>query len=74
MNAPCLHLGVGIDTARYAHHVSFLDSQKRTAAKPFHFLESQQGYRKLEDALRKLKHKHPQAHFHIRIDAAGQYA
>ena len=23
-------LGVGIDTARYGHHVSFLDEQKRT--------------------------------------------
>ncbi len=33
-------LGVGIDTARYGHHVSFLDEQKRSAAKSFHFTES----------------------------------
>lgn len=31
--ASCVHLGVGVDTARYAHHVSFLDEKKRTAAK-----------------------------------------
>ena len=31
-----VHIGVGIDTARYAHHVSFLDEEKQTAAKPFH--------------------------------------
>jgi hypothetical protein len=33
-------IGVGIDTARYGHHVSFLDEQKRTAAPPFHFTEA----------------------------------
>jgi len=27
----CMHVGVGIDTARYGHHVSLLDEQKRTA-------------------------------------------
>ena len=31
-------IGVGIDTARYGHHVSFLDQQKRSAAKSFHFV------------------------------------
>jgi transposase len=67
-------LGVGIDTARYGHHVSFLDGQKRTAAKAFHFTESAAGYQQLQAALTKLAEKHPGLHFHIRLDAAGQYA
>src|SRR5437867_1288417 len=67
-------LGVGIDTARYGHHVSFLDEQKRTAAKSFHFTESAAGYQQLQAALMKLAQSHPGVHFHIRLDAAGQYA
>lgn len=73
-NAPRVHLGVGIDTARYAHHVSFLDEQKRTAAKAFHFKETAHGYRKLQQALERLAKKHPRMHLHIHVDAAGQYA
>ena len=68
------HIGVGIDTARYAHHVSFLDEEKRTATKPFHFTETAAGYQKLCQALNKLAGRHPDLHLHIRIDAAGQYA
>ena len=69
-----VHIGVGIDTARYAHHVSFLDEEKRTATKPFHFTEAAAGYQKLQDAFDRLAGKHPNLHLHIRIDAAGQYA
>jgi transposase len=69
-----MQVGVGIDTARYAHHVSFLDEKKRTAAKPFRFSETAEGYQKLQSALDKLARKHPGLHLHIRIDAAGQYA
>ena len=67
-------LGVGIDTARYGHHVSFLDEQKRTAAKSFHFTESAAGYQQLQAALTKLAQSHPGVHFHIRLDVAGQSA
>jgi transposase len=67
-------LGVGIDTARYAHHVSFLDEQKRTAAGAFHFTENADGYQKFEAAVAKLAAKYPDVHVHIRVDAAGQYA
>ena len=67
-------IGVGIDTARYGHHVSFLDEQKRTAAKSFHFTESAAGYQQFHAALTKLAEKHPGVHFHLRLDAAGQYA
>lgn len=67
-------IGVGIDTARYGHHVSMMDSEKRTAGKPFHFTEDARGYQTLKARLEKLRTKFPAAHFHIRIDAAGQYA
>lgn len=68
------HIGIGIDTARYGHHVSFLDCQKRTAAKSFHFTESAEGYCQLKRAVEKLSKKHLPVHLHIRLDVAGQYA
>ena len=68
------HIGIGIDTARYGHHVSFLDSDKRTALPAFLFPESNEGYAKLRNAIEELRKKHPCAIFHVRIDAAGQYA
>jgi len=68
------HLGVGIDTARYGHHVSFMDEHKRTASKGFHFSENADGYEKLRKTIEQLIAKHPQALLHIHIDAAGQYA
>lgn len=69
-----LHLGVGIDTARYGHHASFLREDRQPAAPPLPFTESHAGYQQLHDRLRQLHQRHPQAHLHIRIDAAGQYA
>jgi transposase len=67
-------IGVGIDTARYGHRVSFLRSDRRTAAPPITVLENREGYQALEDRLHKLHVQHPTAQFHVRIDAAGQYA
>lgn len=72
MNHPVL--GIGIDTARYGHHVSFLNHEKRTAHPDFHFPESYKGYQKLKQAIEKLRRKHGQAHLHVRVDVAGQYA
>ncbi len=37
-------------------------------------LESRAGYTALQERLEQLHQQHPQAHFNIRIDAAGQYA
>ncbi len=68
------HIGVGIDTARYGHRVSFLRPDRSPAAAPLTVMENREGYQALEDRLRKLRLQHPQAHFHVRIDAAGQYA
>ena len=36
--------------------------------------ENRAGYQALRERLERLHAQHPQAHFHIRIDAAGQYA
>ena len=70
----CTRIGVGFDTARYGHHVTFLGADLQMAGKPFHFPETAAGYQKLEQAFQQLAQRCPEAHFHIRIDAAGQYA
>src|SRR5277367_2551020 len=67
-------IGVGIDTARYGHRVSFLRPDHQFAAKPLTVLESRVGYQALQQRLEQLHQQHPQAQFHVRIDAAGQYA
>jgi transposase len=74
MSAAIDRIGVGIDTARYGHRVSFLRPDRQRAAKPLTVLENQAGYQALHERLQQLHQQHPQAHFHIRIDAAGQYA
>ena len=68
------NLGIGIDTARYGHHVSFLDQEKRPATKPFHFEEGREGYDKLKKSVEALIAKYPSVQLHIRLDVAGQYA
>jgi transposase len=72
--APLDRLGVGIDTARYGHRVSFLRPDRQPAAKPLTVLENHAGYQTLGQRLEDLHRQHPHAHFHVRIDAAGQYA
>jgi transposase len=67
-------IGVGIDTARYGHRVSFLRPDRQPAAKPLTVLENHAGYEALRQRLQQLHQQHPQASFHVRIDAAGQYA
>jgi transposase len=67
-------IGVGIDTARYGHRVSFLRPDRKPAAKPLTVLENHAGYQALRQRLEQLHQQHPQAHFNVRIDAAGQYA
>jgi transposase len=67
-------IGVGIDTARYGHRVSFLRGDRQPAAPAFTFTESHAGYQQLRQAFEQLQRRHGQVHFHIRLDAAGQYA
>lgn len=67
------HIGIGIDTARYGHRVTFKKDRHQNI-KPLTVTEDRKGYQKLEDALRELHKEHPEAELHVRIDAAGQYA
>lgn len=67
-------IGVGVDTARYGHRVTFLREDKQPAAKALNVLESREGYSLLKQSLERLYAKHSDAQFHVRIDAAGQYA
>ncbi len=67
-------IGVGIDTARYGHRVSFLGPDRQPAARPITVLENHAGYQSLKDKLMQLHEQNPNASFHVRIDAAGQYA
>jgi len=67
-------IGVGIDTARYGHVVSFLRSDRQPAGKKLLVMENHDSYQALRERLEQLHQQHPQAHFHVRIDAAGQYA
>jgi transposase len=67
-------IGVGIDTARYGHRVSFLRPDRKPAATPLTVMENRAGYQSLQERLNELHERHPGATFHVRIDAAGQYA
>jgi hypothetical protein len=67
-------IGVGFDTARYGHHVSFLLPDLQPACPAREFVESQQGYQLVLQQFHDLQHRHGDVHFHIRLDAAGQYA
>jgi transposase len=70
-----VHIGVGIDTARYGHHVAFVGEDRQEAATDFTFMESREGYTELKEALDTIAQRHAgQVHFEVRIDAAGQYA
>ena len=69
-----MSIGVGLDTARYGHHVTFLRQDLQLATEPFGFVESRDGYQQLRDAFCQLSQRHEDVHFHIRIDAAGQYS
>jgi transposase len=67
-------IGVGIDTARYGHRVSFLRPDRQPAAKPMTVMENHDGYQLFKDTLIRLHEHNPSSEFHVRIDAAGQYA
>ena len=68
------YLGIGIDTARYGHHVTFLREDKQPACPPLTVMETRTGYEQLRTQIGKLRQRFPNAQIYIRIDAAGQYA
>lgn len=67
-------IGVGFDTARYGHYVTFLRDDRQPAAEPIVVTENKDGYQKLRQQLQKLQQRFPEAIFRVHIDAAGQYA
>ncbi len=67
-------IGVGFDTARYGHHVTFLLPDLQLACLPCEFVESHQGYQRVLQQFQAVQRRHGAVHFHIRLDAAGQYA
>ena len=67
-------IGVGIDTARYGHRVTFLREDRQPAAPPLDIREDTHGYQQLRQKLEDLHGKYPQAELRAHIDAAGQYA
>ena len=71
---PLDRIGVGIDTARYGHRVSFLRPDRKPAAKPITVMENHAGYQLFKDVVSRLREENPGVEFHVRIDAAGQYA
>jgi transposase len=71
--APTL-IGVGFDTARYGHHVTFLRADLQPACPPLEFTESRAGYDRLLALFQRVAAPGSDVHFHIRIDVAGQYA
>jgi transposase len=67
-------IGVGFDTARYGHHVTFLRADLQPACPPLEFTESRAGYDRLLALFQRVAAPGSDVHFHIRIDVAGQYA
>jgi len=67
-------IGVGIDTSRYGHHVSFLRDDLQPATEPITMMETREGYDQLLGVLRNLRRRHPDVVFQIRVDEASQYA
>ena len=66
--------GVGIDTSRYGHYAAFLRDDLQPAADELAFAESAEGYAQLRDRLDRIARRHAPCRFHVRLDAAGQYA
>lgn len=67
-------LGIGIDTARYGHHVTFLREDKQMACPPITVMETHGGYQLLKSQIETLHQRFSNAKIFLRIDAAGQYA
>jgi hypothetical protein len=73
-DAKIISIGVGIDTSRYGHYAAFVQSDLQQAAAELQFVESAAGYAQLRERFEQLLAKHGRVHFHVRLDAAGQYA
>ena len=74
MSRDLVELGVGIDTARYGHHMTVLDAHKHEVEKPFRFRENAEGYQTVKQLFDRLVQKYGHVHLRVHVDAAGQYA
>ena len=74
MPTQAIAIGVGIDTSRYGHYAAFLRHDLQPAAAELQFAESGSGYDQLRQRLERIVTAHGRVHFHVRLDAAGQYA
>jgi transposase len=73
-SSPPQFIGVGIDTARYGHRVTFLRDDRQPATTPLTVTENPHGYQQLREKLEALHAKFPHAPIRVHVDAAGQYA
>ena len=73
-SASVVPIGVGFDTARYGHHVTFLDGRLDPVCAPTEFVETKAGYDRVHHLFHSVQQRFANVHFHIRLDAAGQYA
>jgi transposase len=73
-DAAATAIGVGIDTARYGHHATFLRPDLQPAAADLDFVESAAGYQQLRARLETIVQRLGAVHFHFRLDVAGAYA
>ena len=67
-------IGVGIDTSRYGHYAAFVHADLQQAAGELQFVESAAGYAQLRERVDQIRARYGRVHFHVRLDAAGQYA
>ena len=78
--APCLHLSLPRPHRRRHRHRTLRPScllpppRSPTRRQAPDRSGKPGGYQALQERLEQLHQQHPQAHFHVRIDAAGQYA
>jgi transposase len=69
-----LDCGVGIDTARYGHHATFLRDDLQPAAPPLAFAETAADYEQLRRRFQQIAERYPGVHFRVHLDVAGQYS
>ena len=76
--AEAIHRDIWTASASTPHaavtEFSFLRPDRNQAAKPLNVMESHAGYQSFQEQLNQSHKQHLDAHFHVRIDAAGQYA
>lgn len=67
-------IAVGFDTARFGHHVTFLNEKLEQVVKPFTFQECQAGYAEFRRAWDRMTARHGVVQWRMHLDAAGQYS